>query len=170
MGWLRRSIPKGARQSVQLQPGEHIVTWSRSPTATGSAYLIATQKALYFDEHFAYGRVPWDAIAKVNWDEPMLQLVLQPNGMATPTVVQVQLDEEGQMPTTVRERVTSSIVLQERVLLEGQKGALMVARKGSDSGEIRWNIVFDSGLDPDNPELRRRADEMVAQLRAQLGI
>lgn len=170
MAWLRRSLPKAARESVQIQTGEHVVTWSRSPIASGSAFLVATQKALYFDDHFPHGRVPWDAIAKANWDEPMLQLVLQPNGEATPSVVQVQLEEAGQMPTTVRERVTASILLQERVLLDGDKGALMVARKSSDTGEIRWNIVFDSGLDPQNPELRRRADEMVAGLSTQLGI
>lgn len=170
MAWLRRAVPKVARASVQLEPGDHIVTWSRTPTVDGSAYLVATQRALYFDDHFGHGRIPWDAIVKANWDEPMLQLVIQPNGAGTPQVVQVQLDEEGQLPTTVRERVTASILLTERVLLEGNKGALLVARKNSDTGAIRWNVVFDSGLDPANPELRRRADDMVAALSTQLGI
>ena len=47
--------------------------------------------------------------------------------------------------------------------------ARAVARRGPDDA-IRWTVVFDSGLDPSDPALRRLADDALAHLRAVMGV
>ncbi|MBK9740539.1 MAG: hypothetical protein IPO93_13745 [Actinobacteria bacterium] len=82
----------------------------------------------------------------------------------------MRVDQARDLPAAVRDRVTASVVISDRVALgEGAK-ALLVARRGSDDGEIRWSVVFDAGLDPRDPTLRAAADEALAQLRDSLGI
>jgi hypothetical protein len=66
--------------------------------------------------------------------------------------------------------VTSSIVVQHHAELVGERGARFVARRVPGSTDLRWSVVFDTGLDPADPELRRRADEILADLRASLGV
>lgn len=163
MGIFSRSIPRDVRDHSHIRAGERIVAFGR--TQSGEV-LVATERALYLDDT----RIPWDLVSRANWVEPVLEVVYQTEPGSSVTAALFTLSEVGQLPTTIRERVTASIVIQERVLLEGNKGALMVARKGSDDNEIRWSVVFDDGLDPHNPVLRQRADEMLAVMRGQFGI
>lgn len=163
MNLFSRSMPKELRGRVRLPQGERVVTYAE--TNTGEL-LVATQKALYFADE----RVPWDLVGRANWVEPNLDVVFQHVPGGPTSNVHFALTNSGELPTALRERVTASIVIQERVLLDGEKGALMIARKGVDDGEIRWSVVFDEGLDPNNPVLRQRADEMLALMRGQFGI
>ena len=66
--------------------------------------------------------------------------------------------------------VDGTVVVSERVDLGDGEGALMVARRGSDDGVIRWSVVFDAGLDPSDPALRQAADAALTRLRDSLGI
>ncbi len=70
----------------------------------------------------------------------------------------------------MRERVTASIVIQHHALLDGDLGARFVARRVPGSVDLRWSVVFDAGLDPRSPDLRRRADTALAELRTSLGV
>ena len=36
--------------------------------------------------------------------------------------------------------------------------------------DLRWSVVFDAGLDPSDPQLRVRADDVLAGLRTSLGV
>ena len=86
-------------------------------------------------------------------------------------VHRVRLDADlGRLPEVVRERVTASIVIQHHVELVGERGARLLARRVPGTTDLRWSVVFDAGLDPADPELRRRADEALAVLRTSLGI
>lgn len=169
---FHRPAPKAVLAAVTLEPHEKVVCWGRGPGTTpdSSTYVVATDKALYLDGRFGNRRLPWSSINKANWDEPMLELVVQTSPGGTAEAISIRLDEPGHMPTTVRERVTATIVVQERVLLEGDKGALMVARKNFDDDQVRWSVVLDKGLDSTNPVIRQRADDMLAELRTQFGI
>jgi hypothetical protein len=52
----------------------------------------------------------------------------------------------------------------------GERGARFVARRVAGSSELRWSVVFDVGLDPADPDLRRRADAILGELRTSLGV
>ena len=84
--------------------------------------------------------------------------------------VRLRLDDARDLPPAVHDRVTASVVVSERVDLGGGAMALMVARRASDDDDIRWSVVFDTGLDPEDPALRRAASEALGRLRNALGI
>jgi hypothetical protein len=114
-------------------------------------------------------RLSWDLISKATFSEAAILVV---EGRATTTdrdrSWRVLLDEPGALPTVVYERVTSSVVVSERVVLRGELGARFVARRAGDG--LRWTVTFDAGLDPQDPTVRAEADAALAELRATLGV
>lgn len=163
-------IPAGVAESLGVRRGEKVIAWGirETPGVQGAQYVVATDRALY--EQVSGRRIPWHLVSKAAWDEPRLDLVLIDESGAPATPLGLTLAEANDLPPAVRDRVTDSVVVTERVDLGDGAGALMSARRGSDDGEIRWSIVFDSGLDPADPELRRRASDALVQLRDSLGI
>jgi hypothetical protein len=87
---------------------------------------------------------------------------------ARPAHRRVVLAEAGTLATVVYERVTSSVVVSERVLLRGDLGARIVARRAGDG--LRWTVTFDAGLDARDPALRAEADAALTELRSTLGV
>jgi hypothetical protein len=87
----------------------------------------------------------------------------------------VLLEEPGRVPEAVRERVTASIVVSERVDLglgeDAGDGpaARITGRRPPQGGELRWVVTFDHGADPDDPALRAAADRELARIRAWYG-
>jgi hypothetical protein len=110
----------------------------------------------------------WDHIESASWDEPILDLVI--TGAEGSRLQQLRLDRAGELPAAVRDRVTASVVTSERVEVAEGRFATFAARRRSDDGEIHWTVVFDSGLDPDDPNLRAAADATLNELRQSLGI
>jgi len=132
-------------------------------------HVIATDRALHVPAAGGgLARIGYESIAKVSWDgDPAtLTVVLpEPDGR-----LDLRLAEPGYLPETVRERVQSTIVYSQHVPLDGRRGVLVSARRAPGTGQTRWVVVFDAGLDRTDPGLRERAERVVAELRAQTGI
>ena len=142
--------------------------WGSSPGAdpTQTLFAAATDKALYLQ---ATGdRLPWNRISRATWDEPRLELVVADDA-AQPRLVRLNIEDARDLPAAVHDRVTASVLVSERVDLGDGAGALMVARR-TETEEVRWTVVFDSGLDVSDPALREAADAALARLREALGI
>lgn len=163
-------LPSGATARAGVRPGEKVVAWGRGLAAADAEtpFVLATDRALYFEADAR--RIPWSRISKASWDEPVLTFVALDDRGRPSTPVAVEVPEAGDLPAAVHDRVTASVVMSQRVDLEGHGGALMVARRDSDDGQIRWSVVFDAGLDPTDPALRKAADEALTRLRDSLGI
>lgn len=174
MGLLRRTPPEV--QAI-VSSGERVLAWSR---VTPGGVAVATDTALYLpidvtearrvDQARTVGlRLAWDLITKATFSDAAVLVV---EGRSEPRsrdrAWRVVLDEPGSLPTVVYERVTSSVVVSERVILRGELGARIVARRAGDG--LRWTVTFDAGLDPRDPGLRAEADEALAELRATLGV
>ena len=167
---LTRGLPKEIRARLGIPAGERIIAWGSGVTSRGAeaVYAVATDRALYLD---AGGeRLPWDRINRAQWDEPMLDLVVIGVEGQPDRLVRVPLGVGSSLPAAVHAQVTESVVVSERLQLGDGVAALAVARRSSDEGTIWWSIVFDSGHDPKDPELRARADQALAELRDALGI
>jgi hypothetical protein len=158
-------LPAGVTTRMGIDPREKVVSWGSSAAVAGETYVVATDRALYLNEPGE--RLAWDRITKATWDEPTLELVV-----AGPPTRRLRLtvDQSRDLPAAVRDRVTASVVVSERLDLGGGQGATAVARRSSEDGSIRWNVVFDRGLDPSDPTLREAADIALANLRESLGI
>ena len=80
----------------------------------------------------------------------------------------LSLSEPDRLLDLVRERVTSTMVLQRHVPIRGDKGVFVIARR-SPAGETTWYFDFQQGIDPLDPEVRRLAHAAMARIRADHG-
>jgi hypothetical protein len=165
-------VPQAVKTALRLARGEHVLAASR---AADHSYIVATGRALYLgwgrpgnpeDDHW---RLPYEDILRVVWDDEAELLRLWepslPDGYT-----EVPLTDPGAVPETVRERVTSTLVVSRHVPLEGKRGVWLSARRSSADSEVRWTMLFDAGLDPTDPGLRTLAAAALEELRESTGV
>ncbi len=166
----RRFPDEFADLAAQIPSSERLLAWTYGPATPAiqeQTLVVATDRALY---PFGYAeRVPWETVMRAVWDDPIQEVVTN-DGVGGVNVLRVTLDDAGSIPQVVFERVMATIVVQRHVEFSGKLGATFLARRVPASDEIRWEVVFDQGLDPADVELRERADEELAALRSSLGI
>ena len=196
MGILRRSsraaLPEAVSGALELRRGERVIAWGSGPVVTaaglgGRACVVATDRALHLppldaaDAEAAGVRVPWDLVERASWADGVLDLALREAPGARPRRRIVELDDEQELPVVVRERVTATIEVQQRLRLDevqdengrpaGVTGSVSVAaRRASDTGELRWQVSFDAGTDGRDPAVRAAAAKALADLRGALGL
>lgn len=156
-------LPKEQSQAVGVRRGEKIIAWAMGATNA----VVATDQALYLDEAT---RLTWSQITKASWEEPFLDLVVEGNATnaTIPPRIRKQLDNARDLPRAVNAKVTESVVISERIELDTGVIAQFIARRDGDA--ISWSVVFESGVDPQDPSLRASADRALTELRAALGI
>ena len=156
-------LAKEQSQAVGVRRGEKIIAWAMGPTNA----VVATDQALYLDESI---RLTWNQITKASWEEPLLDLVIESTATSSsiPPRIRTQLDVARDLPRAVNAKVTESVVISERIELDTGVIAQFIARRDGDA--IGWSVVFESGVDPQDPGLRASADRALTDLRAALGI
>lgn len=151
---MRRKTPAPVRDAAA---GQKVLAW----TKVAGDWLVATPSMLVLPGR---GPLAWIDIVRAAWDEPVLELQLA-EGM-----YRLVLEQPGRIPHVVNERVKASVVMQEHVELVAGKGVRLIARREPGGADVTWRVVFDSGLDPANPELRAAADQALAELRVATGL
>lgn len=165
--FARRRLPQAALDRLDLVAGERVIAWALGGDPTIPSHVVATNYALLIEDPAR--RIGWDAIARAQWDDPVLDIVLVAQGDERPELLRIALDSAANLPEAVRALVTESVVVSERLDLQ-PGGALAVARSDPRDGTVRWSVAFDSGLDPRDPDLRERAESALHHLRGSLGI
>ncbi|WP_166140678.1 hypothetical protein [Nocardioides ochotonae] len=162
----RGGVPGGA--DVAVGPGERVLAVATS----GRGPVAGTRDALYVPATAGpVVRLPWERIEAADWDSEagVLRVTeLGPWGQVRP-VHALALEQPGRLLELVRERVTASIVFQVHVVVRGDRGLRVVARRApSGDPEITWLVHYDAGIDPEEPAVRRVADAALAQARAEI--
>ncbi len=160
------ALPNWSRKSpgdaVEVQPGERILASATTPSGAGVA---VTRDALYLPQRNGEShRISWERVETAGWDSPVLE-VLEIGASAPHRVL---LEDEGRVPEAVRERVTASIVVSERVVLvvgDQPAGARITGRRVSGNDQLHWTVLFDAGIDPSDPTMRVAADRELARMR-----
>jgi hypothetical protein len=82
---------------------------------------------------------------------------------------QLQLEQENDLADVVRTRVTDSVAWSNHVRAAAGGGVRIVG--GGDPGQelLDWQLVYDAGTDPQDPELRAQAEALVADARRTIG-
>jgi hypothetical protein len=155
--WGSRALP--AEAGVTLEPGERVLVHARTP---GGGYVVATDRALRLPGEEP---LPWYRIDRALWDEEGLRVVATDG-----TERRLPLPEPGRLPEAVRERVTSSILVNRHVRLGDRGGVRLVARRVPGQEAAEWDFVFDRGLDPADPGLRAAAEQVLEEMRRNLGV
>lgn len=163
LGSFRR-LPAAVRDALELTRGERPL--ASAPTRGGS-YVVATGLALHIPaETGGFLRLPWERIDRASWEADWLH-VFQTAGGAEH---HVRFTDPGSVPEIVRERVTSTIMVNQQATLPGGGKVRITGRRSPGTGEVRWAFVFDAGLDPADPGLRAQAEQLLEDLRRQTGL
>jgi hypothetical protein len=154
-----RRLPTDVRKSLAMLPGERVLTFG---SAADDGYVVATDLALFLADGT---RVPYETIDRASWDEEGLSLLTIDGQSRRASVPEPRL-----LPETVRERVNATIVVNKHVNLPGRGGVRLVARRRPSGEMVGWTLVFDDGLDPDDPGLRALAEQALEGLRRSMGV
>lgn len=160
MRGLRRSQP-----DVEVGAGEKVLAWA--PSDEGP--VAGTHDALYLP---GGTRVPWQQVEAADWDLESATLTVREVGtwgQPRPTHA-VRLEDPVRLLQLVRERVTSTVLLQRHVAVDGKRGVRIVARRApSGPRELTWLLEYDAGIDPGDPLVELATQEALAAARAEVG-
>jgi hypothetical protein len=147
-----------------VEAGERVLAAAEVSDGT---WVVATDRALLTPGL----RVPWVSASHAEWDDDASLLTVDELGDGTraPRSHRIELLEPGLLPETVHERVVASIVVSRHVRLNDRSGVRVVARRSPGSDDLRWQVVVDAGLDPDEPRVRVVADRLLTELRREVG-
>jgi hypothetical protein len=168
-GW---SAGSGAPEPVRrVVPGK-VLAWARAADGT---VLAGTRDALHLvrvaDEDLE--SLPWEQVQRADWDADERTLTVERlEDYGRPVTPRgFRLDEPGSLLALLRERVSASIVVQQRVVVEGTKGLVVIARRPpSRRGAISWAYEFDVGVDPTDPVVMARAEQGLREAQESLGL
>lgn len=157
---------------ARLRPGERLLatalTEPRGDVDAAQEVVGGTARALYLPGGVVLG---WHEIDQAIWHRDEFRLDVSTLPVDVPArSYEIHLAEPGRLPELVRERVTSSIVVNQHVPLVGRRGVKIIARRVPEQVELDWIVVYDPSVDDDDPEVRRRARDAVDVLRCNLGV
>lgn len=165
---VRRRLPGlGAPPEVRhvVEHGERVIAWGRD--GRGDIVAVSTSALYLPTASGAHERLGFETVASVGWAQETLTVTLV--GPQARRFL-IRLDEPGEVPAAVRERVTASIALSERVVLGPGVGARITARRVPNRDGLTWNVVFEPGADPADPVLRGLAAAAIEELRSSTGL
>lgn len=177
---LRRRLRRPRPPELEVAPGERLLAWAVAVPEGGAdsgrpapAVVGGTRDALYVRPAGAAApvRIAWEDVEAADWDAESGRLRVSEVGTwgAPRPVHEVPLVDPERLLQLVRERVTASVVLQRHVRLVGRRGVRVIARRAPRGGPLRWLYEYDEGVDPDDPEVRRRAEAALAVALAEAG-
>lgn len=151
--------------TLGVLPGERVMATGLGPKTYQPPVVIATDRALYYATASDPARLAWTEVAQAAWEDPWLAL-----STMSGESIRLRLDPAGELPPVVRDRVTSSVLIRERISLDVGGSVVCIGRRLPGSGEIRWVVEFDQGTDSESPEIKASADRALAELRSTLGV
>jgi hypothetical protein len=117
--------------------------------------------------------LPWERVHRADWDVETSTLTVEPvQEYGAPVVPMVfEVPAPGPFLQLLRERVSASIVVQRRVVLERKRGITVIGRRPpSGSGEVTWAYELDRGIDPEDPAVRAAAEAGLREAQESLGL
>lgn len=117
--------------------------------------------------------LPWEKVHRADWEAETSTLrVEEVQDWGAPVSQRsFVLEDPRMLLTLVRERVTASVVVQQRVDLERRRGLSVVGRRApSGTSEITWSFEFDEGVDPEDPVVQVVAEAALRDAKDSLGL
>ncbi len=155
-----------ARAHAPLRPGEHLLAVARG---AGGGLLAATDWALYHQAGRSWARLGWDQVGRVDWDEQRRVLVLTGLVPEVPARTVLCLARDWGLPAVAAERASWAKLFDQRISLNGEAGARVIARRVPGGPQVRWLVILDQGLDGADPGVRAELEAALAELRAATG-
>ncbi len=166
MKW-RRGIPTEICAAVGLDRGERALAWT---TDIAGRHIVATDRDLILQRNPpGYERIGWESIDQASYANEVLSLTLVPADGDPSARLRIPVGDDTKLAVVIRDRVTSSIVVNQHMVVEGNKGLRIVARRRFGDSTLRWGYVADSGMTVDQT-FRAAADDLVEQVQRESGL
>jgi hypothetical protein len=131
--------------------------------------LIAVTKHSLVDiSHQVTTVTPWTDSVQAKWQPPHLNVVFQGQMESKPTSRSWILDEASQLPRAVRDRVTSTVVVDRVFELPNAGKVRFVARK--DEKSVHWTAIADDQAASQTEIGQLEIAKAVVELRSSFGI
>ena len=156
----------GARAYAPLRRGERLLAVARG---VGGELLAATDWALYHQASQSWARLGWDQVGRVDWDEQRRVLTLTGLVPAVPARTVLRLARDWGLPAVAADRASWAKLVDQRISLNGEAGARVIARRVPGEPQVRWLVILDRGLDAADPGVRAGLGAALAELRAAIG-
>lgn len=167
--WRRSSLSDAVR-AVQVAGGERVLAGA---VAADGAVLAGTAEALYLvDATGVTRRVGWEQMQRADWDPEEGVLALSEVGAfgGTRPVYRFAFEFEARFLAFLRERITSTLLLQRHVPVQGARGVFVIARRapGGDRA-VTWLYEFEEGVDVTDPAVLAAAEAALVRARDEVG-
>jgi len=164
VGWFKQAPAMPAELSaVVLQEGR-LLAWAHHSNG-----LIAVTKNSLIDISDQVTTVtPWTDSVQAKWEPPHLNVVFQGQMESKPTSRSWILDEASQLPRAVRDRVTSTVVVDRVFELPNAGKVRFVARK--DEKSVLWTAIADDQAASQTEIGQLEIAKAVVELRSSFGI
>lgn len=164
----RRERPP-AEALAHLDSDERVVSWA---TASDGGAVVATPLGLWLPG--GAERIAWHLVDKAIWRDGALTVVAAEDAgdgvLDELPARSVRIAIPRDLPQTVRVRVERTIVSSRHYRLAAGGGVRVVGRRVPGRDGVAWQLVFDRGVERDDPTVRAAAAEIVEQARSTLGL
>ena len=163
-------LPDGVRHALR---GDKPLAWAADDVGgwvvgtRDRIFLVGGESGLFTVEDW-----PWEVVHRADWDKETSTLTVEPvQEYAAPVVRHERvLPEPGDLLALVRERVTATVVVSQRVPLTRSKGFRVIGRRPPTGGDVVWAFELDAGVDPHDPAVREATERALAEARASVGL
>ena len=156
------ALPPEVHDALDLRPKERVLAWADDG---GGRAIVATETALHLQRTPpAYTRLGWEQIEHATYEGGVMTITRVPE--LESATLRVPVGDRRELPIAIRDRVTSSVVVDRFVPLKDDVGVHIVGRR-SGSGEITWRIDLDPHLAGD-PESEAAAQSALDEVRAEV--
>lgn len=162
--WKRRRVP-AAVTAVGLAPDERRVAWALT---TDGDPVVVTDLGVRLPGRDLLG---WAELERASFQRPLLVLteLAQVEGTGAQHAVSLDLTDETDLPQVLRARLSASIAWSSHERLSPAGGVRVVGRRQRGQDALDWQLVFDAGTDPDDPQLRAQAEQHLLAARRTIG-
>lgn len=164
-------LPVAVRDAANLPRGDKLLAHC---SLERGGWALATASALVLvsgaDVPERTARFAWHDVAEASW-EPETSFVTISWADTSRPAVTVHLGERpGRVPEVLRERVMSTYVLSQRVVVRGRRGVTVAVRRHADDGTLFTQTVPDDGIDLTRTETAAKVQALVQDLSEQVGL
>lgn len=180
-----------ASVAALVPEGERLMAWGTGPVRVDGepTVVVATDKTFIAPGYL--GPISWTDLARAEWSDTLLEVVTLRAMQGLEPPVRINLDEPGSVPQVVWERIESRIILQRHIELDGKLGARVIVKRTDHTSRpdiettteletigvppgiedpVQWLVVFDAGIDAEDPKIRALVDAAVERLKSSTGI
>lgn len=156
------------RERAGLSRSERVLAWTGDEP---NGWLIATKTALVIVRGGQVVRLGWDEIEHASWDRDSETLsVTEVGSFGDARAVHiVPVRTPGDLLPVLRERVTSTLVLQEPGQTPDGRTFILVVRRSPADRSLRAFVDYSAAADPDDPEVAEAVERALRRASWEIG-